>query len=136
MIWNCEKKTLLIKIYPKVSKKLKFTSICSDDQAVFVTPLQPLCIGRKRCRFKTRNHGHLANIKQPYSKDNKSMYHTIAHWAKIHNGNLFSWKIIKLAIKFWFEAQEQIYRTRAIKSTFSKISMTRKFSKISMPKNR
>ena len=30
--------TFLLKIYPKASKKLKFSSICSDDRGGFVTP--------------------------------------------------------------------------------------------------
>ena len=32
------KNTFLLNIYPKASKKIKFTSICSDDHGGFVTP--------------------------------------------------------------------------------------------------
>ena len=36
------KNTSLLKIYPKATKKLKFTSICSDDHGGFCHPFRPL----------------------------------------------------------------------------------------------
>ena len=54
------KNTFLLKIYPKVSKKLKFTSICSDDHWGFCHPLRPLWTGTyhfstKGCATAGRN---------------------------------------------------------------------------------
>ena len=48
------KNTFMLKIYPKASKKLKFTSICSDDHGGFVTPSDhcALCVAENLNHFE------------------------------------------------------------------------------------
>ena len=52
--------TFLLKIYPKGSKKLKSTSICSDDHGGFVTPYDHCAVGH----FSNKICSNVYNIKE------------------------------------------------------------------------